>query len=249
MRHTLALGFFSATALISAIALAGPKEDARAVQLFEQAETEYQAGRFAKAVELLLEAQRIGPDPVLHYNLARAYEGMGDLERALASYKAYLDADPSSKDRGATEARIKSLEQLLEERKKAAESPTDTTEKRPPPIVPAEERSPSPVPWVIAGVGALGFGAAGALGALCLSKSSEAEDPETSGADAVRLQDEASTFALGANVAFGVAGAVLAAGVVWGIVDVASVGSSDDTTTALTIDFTGTGLRLRGQFD
>lgn len=233
----------------SAPAFAGPSEEARAVELFEEAALEYQAGRFAQAVELLLEAQRLDPDPILHYNLARAYEGMGDLARALASYRAYVQADPNSKDRGAMEARIKTLEQLRADRERVeAPPPVDTP--KPAPVGPKEEpRSPSPVPWVIAGIGVLGFGAGGALGGLCLARGDEAEDPATSGVDAVRLRDESATFAMGANIAFAVSGAVVATGVIWGIVDVvSSAGPADETTTAIRLDLGPTGARLSGTF-
>ncbi|MBL9025906.1 MAG: tetratricopeptide repeat protein [Myxococcales bacterium] len=230
------------------VALAGPSDEAKAGQLFDKAEAEYQAGHFREAIDLLLEAQRLAPDAVLHYNLARAYEGLGELDPALASYRAYLEADPKTKDRGAVEARIKTLEQLKADRSAPKPAPPGPPADRPPPP-PAEPDSASPVPWVIAGIGALGLGAAGVLGGLSLSKSNEAEEPATSGEDAARLTDEAQTFATGANVTFGVAGAILAAGLVWGIVDVATLGSDPDSPTAsLRVELWGPGARITSRF-
>jgi tetratricopeptide (TPR) repeat protein len=244
-RFGLVLALF--VALSPATAYAGKAEEAKAAKLFDQAEAEYQGGNFKKAIELLLEAQRLAPDAVLHYNLARAYEGLGELDPALASYRAYLEADPSSKDRGAVEARIKTIEQLKADREaKANPRPV------PPPGQPdkpkPEPESPSAVPWVIAGIGALGLGAGGVLGGLSLMRTNEAEEPTTSGEDVVTLQEEAQTFATGANITFAISGAVLAAGVIWGIVDVVSTTDGGDSPTSLRIEITTGGARLVGVF-
>jgi len=231
--------------LSAGTAWAGPAEEAKAGKLFDQAEAAYQAGHFRDAIEHLLEAQRLAPDAVLHYNLARAYEGLGELDQALASYRAYIAADPSSKDRGAVEARIKTLEELKAQR----------ADKPPPPVTPPrpdepkpEPESASPAPWVIAGIGALGLGAASVLGGLSLSKSSEAEDTATPGDQVPGLLDEASTFATAANVTFGVAGAVLAAGVIWGIVDVATLDAGDGGSARVRLELVGPGARLTTRF-
>lgn len=246
MRRVL-LALLLALLLAPTPALAGPDEQAKAGELFESAETEYQAGRFQQAIDLLLEAQRIAPDPVLDYNLARAYEGLGNLAQALASYRAYLVADPDTRDRGAVEARIKTLDALQAERAAKSALPQDAAPKQPP-ASPAPS-SPSAAPWVIAGVGALGLGAAGALGGLSLSRSTEAEDPATSGADTQSLHDEASSLALGANIAFGIGGAVLAAGVIWGIVDVVAAGGSDaQGAGSARVELSGSGARLNVRF-
>jgi tetratricopeptide (TPR) repeat protein len=232
----------------SALAHAGPAEEKRAGELFDKAETEYQAGRFAEAVELLLEAQRLAPDPVLHYNLARAYEGMGKLDEALASYRAYVEGDPTSKDRGAVEARIKTIEELRDARAKAAAEPArrDPAVEPKTPIV--EARSPSPGPWIVLGVGVLGFGAAGALGGLYLSKKSEAEDPATSGRDALAAQSDAQTFATGANIAFPIAGVVAGVGLIWGIVDVVSLDEPSDEGARVSLRIGPAGASLTGSF-
>ncbi len=227
---------------------AGPAEEARAGKLFDQAEGEYQAGRFKEAVALLQEAQRLAPDPVLDYNIARAYEGLGEIDLARKAYRAYLDAAPDTKDRGAVEARLRTLDQQAAERDAAAAAAASSSDGGgpKPPAPPPEKDGPSPVPWVIAGVGALGLGAAGVLGGLSLAKSNEAEDPATSGSDAQRLSDEASPLALGANVTFGVAGALGLAGVIWGIVDVAgSGGGSSSTAWQLDVGPTGALFRVR----
>lgn len=232
--------------LLGGASLAGPKEEARAGKLFDQAEEEYQVGHFQKAIDLLLEAQRLAPDPVLDYNLARAYEGIGQLDAALASYRAYVTSAPSSKDRGAVEVRIKTLEELAAKKQEATTPATPVLPAKPAPAT-EPAATASPVPWVIAGIGALGLGAGGVLGGLSLGRSDEADDPATSGVDSVALHDEAVSFATGANITFGVAGAFLAAGVVWGIVDVATLGGAKGDV-ALRFELGGSGGRLIGVF-
>lgn len=237
------LALLACGALAPHAAVAGPKEEAKAGQLFDKAEVEYQAGRFQAAIDLLLEAQRIAPDAVLDYNLARAYEGLGNLEASIASYKAYLVADPKSKDRGAVEARIKTIEAQLAERAKK-----DAGEKSPPPKEqpkpPPEPGRPSALPWLLAGAGVLVVGAGGVLGGLSLARTSEAEDPATSGVDATDLQGEAEDFALQANILFGVGGAIALAGTIWGIVNVVQVGKANEATVTLRLAPASAGLRV-----
>lgn len=226
-------------------AYAGKKEEARASQLFDKAETEYQAGHFQAAIDLLLEAQRLAPDAVLDYNLARAYEGMGDLDHALESYRAYLAADPKSKDRGAVEARIKSLEDLRAARN-APPPPTQPTPQPTRPVDPTPPPKPSPAPWIVAGIGALGLGVGGVLGGLSLSKSSEAKDPKTSGVDATDAHDQAKTFATAANGTFIGSSVVLAAGVIWGVVDVVTVSKKKEST--VKVEVSPGAIWFRGTF-
>lgn len=192
--------------------------------LFAEAEAAYQAGRFQDAIDRLKEAQAIAPDPILLYNLARAYEALGELERARDAYRAFIEADPDTSDRGAIEGRICSLDALIEER--AKEKPGAIEPARPTPTAP--DASASPWPWIVAGVGVVGLGVGGALGGMSLGASSDAEDPSTSGLDASELASEAETLALGANVSFAVGGAIALAGVIWGIVDVVSLPASSE---------------------
>src|SRR5688500_3941422 len=62
----------------------------RAVVLFEESERAYNAGEFAEAATLLRRAYELHPDPTLLFNLARALEGMGDLDGAIETYERYL---------------------------------------------------------------------------------------------------------------------------------------------------------------
>jgi tetratricopeptide (TPR) repeat protein len=210
-------------------ALAQDKGDPRAEKLFTESAELYREGRFAEAAQRLEDAYAISPEPVLLYNLARAYEGMGETERALSAYRRYLEADPTTRDRRSIETRIETLERQLEERRAleektraaAAARGRERTDAVPP-------RAPSPLPWIVAGVGALGVGAGAVLGVMSQGKRDDAEDPDAApnGQAAAELVDDAETLATGANVAFIAGGAVLLGGVVWGIVDVVGSGSA-----------------------
>ena len=51
-------------------------DDARALELFDLAAARFREGRFREAIELLDEASRLKPSAILHYNKARAFEGL-----------------------------------------------------------------------------------------------------------------------------------------------------------------------------
>ena len=133
-----------------------------ALRLFKDSVVEYRAGRFAAAAGLLRRAYALVPRPVLLYNLARADEGMGELEPAIAAYRAYLEGDPTAPDRMSIEARIITLEQTLAERRRleeerraaVARAEAEAARRRAADRV----RKISPAPWILAGAGVLGLG-------------------------------------------------------------------------------------------
>jgi tetratricopeptide (TPR) repeat protein len=189
-------------------------DETRAFSLFEQSERAYERGRFDEALVLLRRSYELKPEPVLLYNMGRAYEGLGDLASAATSYETFIAAQPTTPDRGALERRIATLRNQIAERealKKQAER--DRATEKP--------RGPSSVPWIVAGVGAASIGAGGVVGWLAVNKHDEAsKEPTYVAAD--RLQSEASSLATTANVFFIVGGAVLTVGLVWGILDVSA---------------------------
>ena len=105
-----------AAALLVSVVPAGAQEreartaqHAQAVDLFQQSRAAYRDGHFKEAADLLQRAYAVEPAPILLYNLARAYEGLGDLPHAIDAYQRYLKESPDAKDRGATEERIRTL--------------------------------------------------------------------------------------------------------------------------------------------
>lgn len=198
-----------------ALAQQDPAE--RAGELFRESADHYKAGRFEKAIALLTEAYTLTSEPVLLYNLARAYEGHGELDKAITAYRRYLDQASDVKDRGAIERRVATLEKQLAE-KKALEKEAEDAKRRAA-AAEREQPSPSPVPWAIAGIGASGIVVGAVLGALANGRESDATAAPGQ-VDADALAKEGETFATAANVSFAVGGALVLGGVAWGVADI-----------------------------
>jgi len=96
----------------------GPEAEGkvRAQAIFEQAVTAYKEGRYFDAVELFLETNRIYPDSKLSFNVARAYEGLGNSAGALRYYREYLRRTPSAGDRAEVESSVRQLELALSQK-------------------------------------------------------------------------------------------------------------------------------------
>jgi tetratricopeptide (TPR) repeat protein len=191
----------------------------RALELFEQSAAAYRAGDLERAQRLLEEAYALDPDPTLLYNLARVYEGLGKLEAAVAAYRDYIARVTEAEDLGAIEKRIATLEQQITELRGAAERERVPPPAPPPSVetsAPTTRRPPSPAPWIVAGVGAVGLGAGAALGVLARAAHRDAV-AEGSFTRARELQDRATLRATAANVSLIAGGALVVAGVGWGL--------------------------------
>jgi tetratricopeptide (TPR) repeat protein len=91
---TLALGV---AAPRTGTAADAPSDEATVEQRREEAKSKYQAGvdayerkRYKDAVDLFLAADRLAPSAPLSFNIARAYERLGDDSSALRWYRDYL---------------------------------------------------------------------------------------------------------------------------------------------------------------
>ena len=201
-----------------------PNANARALDLFEKSEAAYDSGRFADAIALLKQSWELKKEPVLLYNLGRAYEGLGDLGAAAQSYEAFLQAQPKAQDRGALERRIATLRRQLAEQEALRKQAREGT--RPPP------RSASAVPWVVAGLGAAGLVGGGVVGVLAQQRNEEAKrEPTYTGAE--RLHSQAESLATVSTVCFIAGGVILAGGLLWGVLDL-SAAKSRPTAAGLT---------------
>jgi tetratricopeptide (TPR) repeat protein len=195
----------------------------KALELFRQSEEEYRQGRFDEAAKLLEEAHRLHDEPVLLYNLARAYEGMGEREKAVDAYQRFLQRSPDTKDKGAIEKRIQTLnkeiadQRQLQSEKQQLEKEKGREKTAPPPVKPPPESSspfPGIWPWVTAGAGVALIGTGGVFGVLAQSKRDDADaDPEHKSSR--RTFRDAESLATTANVFFIVGGVVAAGGVTW----------------------------------
>lgn len=98
----------------AASAPADPRSDAKA--LYEQGAEAYRGGRYARAVELFLAADALSPSAALSYNVARAYDRLGKVEKALRYYRDYVRRAPPSVQVNEAQAAITALEQRLKQR-------------------------------------------------------------------------------------------------------------------------------------
>lgn len=194
---------------------------ARALELFEQSEVQYRAGRFDVAAQLLEEAYRLHPQPTLLYNLARAREGGGDFPAAITAYRRYLAEAGAVKDQGAIEARIATLERTVAEREALLRSKAQPRAPAPQVL----ERAPPPPersigPWIVGGAGLVALGAGTVVGAVGLGRHQAAE-AQTSQRAALPLQREAEDLGRVANVALVGGALALAGGLAWWLIDAA----------------------------
>lgn len=202
----LALALASAPCFASPATPADPEAPADdAATTFDRAEALYDEGRYDEAAQLLRELVREHPDPILRYNLGRAYESSGEIAAAIDAYEQYLAAAPHAEDRPDVERRIDRLRARL-----------PPPEPAPPPVVKPPPPRPLVAPWVLAALGGAGLVVGGTLGGLALARKSDAEDAPIQ-ADAEAHLDDARRFATGANVAFAIGGALAIAGLAWGI--------------------------------
>jgi tetratricopeptide (TPR) repeat protein len=96
------------SAVAEAQELSSEEQQARAI--FEAGRTAYEAGRFEQALRYFDESYELSQRPALLFNIASAADRLQMNERALASYRAYLEAVPDANNRELAESRIRFLE-------------------------------------------------------------------------------------------------------------------------------------------
>lgn len=93
-----------------------PARVAHAKTLFEKGAAAYAAGRYYDAIEVFLEVDRLYPNAQLSFNIAKAYDNLGNRPGALRSYREYLRRAPDAPDKDAITTRVHDLETALAER-------------------------------------------------------------------------------------------------------------------------------------
>src|SRR5581483_50191 len=73
----------------------------------------YQRGRYPDAAREFEEAYRLSKKPELLYNMGKAYDGVGDQERALKAYRRWLEEVKESPDRAEVAGRVEALSHLV----------------------------------------------------------------------------------------------------------------------------------------
>jgi len=103
----------------------GPQADPIATKL-KESEQRYAAGQYREAAELLEQLMQEAPNPAILYNLARAWDQAGELEKALRGYQQYVSSpdgtDPTRLKRSSLSIdRIKGILAQKEADRRAAE--------------------------------------------------------------------------------------------------------------------------------
>ena len=95
MKIALLRYFLSGFTCLAITAQAGTVFAATFEESVAQAKTAYDAGDYDKAVELLIQANRLQPNDRLLLNIARSYAKAGDCARSVAYYRAFARSDES----------------------------------------------------------------------------------------------------------------------------------------------------------
>jgi hypothetical protein len=80
---------------------------------YEQGVDAYKKNRFKDAIDLFLAADHLAPSAPLSFNIARAYEKIGDDSGSLRWYRDYLRRDPNAKNAADVKKIVGDLEQVL----------------------------------------------------------------------------------------------------------------------------------------
>jgi len=80
---------------------------------YQQGAEAYSAGRFKDAVDLFLAADQLSPSAPLSFNIARAYEKLGDDSGALRWYRDYLRRNPDASNADTVRPLIATLAESL----------------------------------------------------------------------------------------------------------------------------------------
>ena len=197
-------------------AAAAATTHAEALSLYHRGAREYELGHFDDAIALLTRAYQLSQEPVLQYDLARAYEGKGDLELAVRGYEAFLSAQKDIPDRAAIERRVATVRAQIADRARleheAAEARARAAALRPSPPV-------HPWPWVVMGAGAVAALVGTGFGVAAESAHRDAAEATRSQADTAGANAHASRWATASTVSFIAGGALAAGGVVFWLVD------------------------------
>jgi len=83
---------------------------------YQEGANAYSAGRFKDAVDFFLAADRLAPSAPLSFNIARAYERLGDDSGALRWYREYLRRNHAANNAEAVHALVTNLAHVLQKK-------------------------------------------------------------------------------------------------------------------------------------
>lgn len=227
---SLSLAAALSLGLASTAARAGTEEESKSRQLFKQAESLANSGRWKEACHLYQAAHDLNSTGGTALRGADCYEKIADYERALGMYQYVVDHRATDKlpDRvKLAENRVSALRKQLG-KDQPAQAPTAQKAPPPPPPPPVPNRLPA---YVALGLGGAGAIAGAVLGGLALMQSSDIKsicgDGSACAPRTVYPKDQfdrdmaaMNAKAWGANIAFGVALAGVVTGVVLYVLEV-----------------------------
>jgi tetratricopeptide (TPR) repeat protein len=88
----------------------------RAREIFKVAQKLYKEARYADAITKFEEAYTLKPSPVIIYNIGKCHEQLGDVPKAMRSYRDYLRLSPDANDKDTVSDAIANLERRLKEK-------------------------------------------------------------------------------------------------------------------------------------
>lgn len=244
---------------VPAAARAQESTDEEARRHFRLGQAHYDNGSFLEAAQEFEQAYQLSQRPQLLYNVYVAYRDAGDLVRSRDALREYLERVPDAPNAANLRARLESLDRMIEQQGTAAEGTETTppegegaTETTPAEgeteaatetgaeTEPVDEGVPtesppssgggiSPLPIVVAGVGAAMMVGGAITGALAMSSEDTLDStcPDRAcppGYDFQAEADNGRTLAITTDVLLFGGGAVLLGGVVWLVVDLVSGG-------------------------
>lgn len=215
------------TLLLTGEAWAQRSKRAQARSLAQSGVNAYDLGEFEKALTTFQQAYELYPDPDILYNIAQSHRKLGQHEKAIETYKAYLRNKPDAPDRGEVAEQINELTAVIESQKRAREKPPEGTRapaaaeaERPqvPVVVSDADQSPSPPwytdygGWSLAGAGAAAI--AVGTGLQLSAHSLESDLPGTPESERNALRDRVRSRRTIAAIGVVGGGALLVGGIV-----------------------------------
>lgn len=118
VRITLAIQVLLVALAFSTLAAAQTSQPSvdTAKARYEAGVAAYREGRFRDAIDAFLAADRLSPRAALSFNIARAYDKLEDVAKALEYYRDYLRREPAPQNGPETRARVATLEAALANR-------------------------------------------------------------------------------------------------------------------------------------
>lgn len=206
-----------------------PSDTDRANQLSAEGVAAYERGDFQGAIELLMQAYELSPQPNLVFNIGRVYEELGDLEQAQKFYTEFLTLPGVELETRAFAAeRVEVIRRVLTQAQAKAQAEAQEGDDPPDPQVrptadatqmePTTAPPPRGMPKLrIAGAATLAAGgaaliAAGVLGGIGASRAKQAGEEQLV-ADQNEMLRDARSLAGAADGLFIAGGIVAAAGI------------------------------------